>query len=190
MNDELRTRAAALVADTPSQIWEISQRIAPTQNRGQEIGGSHLKPTSRPPLQIDPLDAVLDEQKQLVYWSTAYGCHRGTVTQRTRWLLDSDIPAWDMENLLERWEPIRNRSKKRWPTGIVESNWLDEFAASKLVERTPRTLRRWRTRNPRLGRNTPRGWEFDRTLLLDMQAVAMQAATRRADVLKEPLVAA
>nr|WP_296776074.1 hypothetical protein [Rhodococcus sp. (in: high G+C Gram-positive bacteria)] len=132
---------------------------------------------------------MLDEQKQLIYWSTAYGCHRGNIVQRTRYLLDQDIPEWDCENILERWQPVRSRSSKRWPTGVIEAQWIDEFAATKLIGCTTRTLRRWKSKNPRLSRQGKTCIEYSRTSLLDTQA-SMQAVKSSRIASMDTLVAA
>ncbi|OZC84498.1 hypothetical protein CH282_15285 [Rhodococcus sp. 06-418-1B] len=175
MDTDFRSRAAILVADTPRQIWELQQHIAPTHRKGEAGGGRHVKPTSRPPLSLDPVDAILDEQRELIRWSGIYGCTRGNVVQRVRHLLDAEVPEWDCENLIEQWGPIRGRNSARWPIVADETQWLDEFAAAKLVECTVRTLRRWKAKNPRLARQGKTCVEYSRSGLKDMQESMLAA---------------
>ncbi|WP_143545061.1 hypothetical protein [Rhodococcus sp. RS1C4] len=169
-------RIHQLICNTPMQLLEIRQWIAPTHQRGAEDGSSHAKPSSRPPLAIDPIDALVAEEKQVLYWSNAYGFHktwmlnglqsyfRGTVGQRIQYLAQQDIPEWDCDNILERWQPIRALHEKRWPVADPRT-WLSETEAIALVGRDKRTLRRWRASNPRIARIGPMGVEYDDHLL-------------------------
>ncbi|ORI11751.1 hypothetical protein BJD99_01010 [Rhodococcus sp. 1163] len=178
MEADIRSRAAVLIANTPRQIWELQQHVAPSHRRGEagSGGGQHVKPTSRPPLSVDPIDAILDEQRELIRWSGYYGCTRGTVVQRVRHLLDAEMPDWDCENLVEAWGPIRSRIENRWPTDSYEPQWISERSAIEFVGRNKRTLRRWRASSPQIGRVGPLGLEYDKDSLTKVWHQQMRKA--------------
>lgn len=148
MADGDRQAVLELIRETPLQLLEIQQHVAPTHQRGAEDGSSHAKPSSRPPLAIDPIDAMQAETAQIIYWSQIYGFgYRGTIGQRIEFLNRTDIPDWDIDNILERWMPIRNTNRKLWPTGY-ERTWISEIEAVAWVGKNLRTLQRWRALYP------------------------------------------
>lgn len=159
MTDDARQAVLELIRETPLQLLEIQQHVAPTHQRGAEDGSSHAKPSSRPPLAIDPIDAMQAETAQIIYWSNVYGFgtgvvpyamtpgRRGTIGQRIEFLKHADIPGWDIDNILERWMPIRNTNRKLWPTGY-ERTWISEIEAVAWVGKNLRTLQRWRALYP------------------------------------------
>lgn len=157
MADSDRQAVLELIRETPLQLLEIQQHVAPTHQRGAEDGSSHAKPSSRPPLAIDPIDAMQAETRQIIYWSNTFGFGvrndgwptivRGTIGQRIEFLNRTDIPDWDIDNILERWMPIRNTNRKLWPTGY-ERTWVSEIEAVAWVGKNLRTLQRWRALYP------------------------------------------
>lgn len=168
-----------LIRETPLQLLEIQQHVAPTHQRGAEDGSSHAKPSSRPPLAIDPIDAMQVETAQIIYWSQIYGFgRRGTIGQRIEFLNRTDIPDWDIDNILERWMPIRNTNRKLWPTGY-ERTWISEVEAVGVTGRKPRTLVDWRSKVDGLARNTDGGWMYHRNKLIEMVRVTDLAARER-----------
>ncbi|MHD0300120.1 hypothetical protein RCF19_29890 [Rhodococcus qingshengii] len=201
MADSDRQAVLELIRETPLQLLEIQQHVAPTHQRGAEDGSSHAKPSSRPPLAIDPIDAMQAETAQIIYWSNVYGfgkgvvpyamtpSRRGTIGQRIEFLNHADLPDWDIDNILERWMPIRNTNRKLWPTGY-ERTWISETEAIGVTGRKPRTLVDWRSKVDGLARNTDGGWMYHRNKLIEMVRVTDLAARERIQSIANAQVAA
>lgn len=190
MTDDDREAVVELIRESPRQLLEIQQHIAPTHRRGSEDGSSHAKPSSRPPLNIDPVDAIQAESAEIVYWSRIYGFRgRGTIGQRIEHLYGVDIPDWDLVNILERWMPIRNAHRKLWPTGY-ERVWITEAEAIGVTGRKPRTLVDWRGKVDGLARRDESAWMYHRGKLLEMVRATDLAARKRIQSIANAQVAA
>jgi len=177
--DDDRQAVLELIRESPLQLLEIQQHVAPTHQRGAEDGSSHAKPSSRPPLAIDPVDAIQAETAQIIYWSQVYGFgYRGTIGQRIEFLKHADIPDWDIDNILERWMPIRNTNRKLWPTGY-ERTWISEVEAMAWVGKGLRTLQLWRAAYPVISKSSDGENMYHIGKLSEVQKAMALAASER-----------
>lgn len=153
MTSDVKFELVRILRDTPAQMLEIQQHVAPTHMRGREDGSSHRKPSSRPPMNLDAFDAVRAEEQQVKRWSAWLGVQRGSVGQRLSVLRAcvDDLSAVEAEMILSAWLPTRAHSRKRYPTE-EDKDYISVREAMAITSRSRRTLQIWAKEFPSLQR--------------------------------------
>lgn len=180
MAPDVRYELARILDDTPLQMLEIQQHVAPTHMRGREDGSAHRKPSSRPPMNVDAFDAVRAEERQVTRWSGWLGVQRGSVGQRLSVIRDHiyDLPDDEVEMILSAWLQVRAYSRKRYPTE-EDKMFFSTREAMVFVDKSERTLRSWAKNYPNLCRMNGRSMQFKKHVLVAVDEEMKRKAVER-----------